>query len=154
MLFAACFCMCVECVTCLLRLKMLMSLRQNWLCLENILPYREYAGWCIASALQTCSPFCSASRSERYVNFSVDMFVMQLKCVKFILCYGNSVHLSSSCAPCGLWEYCTHDSFVDFGAVYIVCLFSSYAAPLILFFHFFLIFSFENRPAPFPGLRS
>jgi len=40
--------------------------------------------------------------------------------------------------------------------VYIVCLFASYDSPLILFFFTFslLIFSFENRPARFPGQRS
>ena len=63
--------------------------------------------------------------------------------------------------PCGLWEYCVLDSFVDFGAVYIICLFTSYASPLILLLHVFLyfstpllIFSFENRPTPFSGRRS
>ena len=51
-------------------------------------------------------------------------------------------------APCWLWEYCTLDSFVDFGAVYIICLFTLYALPLIFFLRFFLlIFSCENRPA-------
>ena len=62
----------------------------------------------------------------------------------------------------GSGEYCTLDSFVDFGAIYIVCLFTS---PLILFSSLFSYlstplpvpvcnFSFENRPAPFPGWRS
>jgi len=51
-----------------------------------------------------------------------------------------------SCIPCGLQEYCTLDSFVNFGAICIICLFTSYASPLILFSSLFslLIFSFEN----------
>jgi len=50
------------------------------------------------------------------------------------------------------WEYCALDSFVDFGTMYVVCLFTSCASPIILFSSLFslLIFSFENRYAPFP----
>ena len=60
----------------------------------------------------------------------------------------------------GSGEYCTLDSFVDFSRTYIICLFTSFASPLIFFLHLFpylsvplLIFSFENRPTPFPGCR-
>jgi len=60
----------------------------------------------------------------------------------------------------GFVEYCAVDSFLDFGA-YIVCLFASYVSPLMFFSSLFsclptplLIFSFENRLAPFPGWRS
>ena len=55
-------------------------------------------------------------------------------------------------APCAL------DLVFDVGAIYTVCLFVSYASPLVLFSSLssylsppLLIFSFENRPAPFPG---
>ena len=40
-------------------------------------------------------------------------------------------------AACTLWEYCAFDSLVDFSAVYIVCLFTLYASPLIIFFTFY-----------------
>jgi len=53
-------------------------------------------------------------------------------------------------------EYCALRFFLSWSSVYIVCLFISYASPLILFSSLFpdsfpplLIFSFENRPAPF-----
>ena len=39
-------------------------------------------------------------------------------------------------------DYCTLDSFVDSGAMYIVCLFTLYASPLILFF--FAFYSARN----------
>jgi len=42
------------------------------------------------------------------------------------------------CAGCG--PLCALDSIFDFGAIYIFCLFISYAYPLILFFHFFLTY--------------
>ena len=54
-------------VTWLCRLKLLVILRQSWLCLENILLYREFAGLCTASTWQTFSRSCSDSRSRRYV---------------------------------------------------------------------------------------
>jgi len=61
----------------------------------------------------------------------------------------------------GSGEYCALDSFVDFDTVYIVCLFTSFAPPLILFSSLISlliyplpIFSFKNRPTPFPGRRS
>jgi len=57
---------------------------------------------------------------------------------------------------------CALHSIFDFGAIYIVCLFILYASPLILFSSLCfltylmssLIFSFENRPASFPGWMS
>jgi len=67
------------------------------------------------------------------------------------------------CAPCGLrgvmrpWFDFWFRRYIY---IYIVCLFISYASPLIFSSHFpylsppLLIFSFENRPAPFPGRMS
>ena len=74
----------------------------------------------------------------------------------------NSVHLilarinsfAATVTLRGLLPVSLLDSIFDFGAIYIVCLFISYASPLILFSLFsylslpLLIFSFENIPAP------
>jgi len=42
-------------------------------------------------------------------------------------------------------EYCALDLFVDFSTAYIVCLFTSYASPLVLFASLFLYLSFHLR---------
>ena len=42
----------------------------------------------------------------------------------------------------GFVECCTLDSFVHFGAIYIVCLFTSYASPRHFFLHFLLTYLF------------
>jgi len=54
-------------------------------------------------------------------------------------------------AHAGSGEYCALDSFVDFGAVYIVCLFTSYTSLLILFSRrigplYFLVGGCKRRP--------
>jgi len=59
----------------------------------------------------------------------------------------------------GFRKYGSLESFVDFGAMYIVALFYRLLSHLSFFLHFFLIclfpyLSFENRPSPFPGQRS
>ena len=56
--------------------------------------------------------------------------------------FGTSLVVVYSCIPCGLQEYCIVDSFVDFGAICIICLFTSYASPLVLFLYFFPYLSF------------
>jgi len=50
-----------------LRRKRLVSLKPNWLCLENISPYKEFESLCTASTSPTFLPFCSDSHSERYI---------------------------------------------------------------------------------------
>jgi len=79
----------------------------------------------------------------------------------FIVCYQrhiNSTELDPLMAPCSLKEYFALESFAYFGIiyiyrllVYIVC-FPTY--PFFFTFSLVVIFSFENRPAPFPGQRS
>jgi len=63
----------------------------------------------------------------------------------------------SESTPCGL-RGVMHPWFICWfrHCIYIVCLFTLYVSPLILFFFTFslLIFSFENRPTPFPVRRS
>jgi len=68
----------------------------------------------------------------------------------YLICFSGVVALIVF-----IGEYCALDSFADFGAIYIVSLFTSYASPLVLFSSLFslliysLIFSFHNRPALF-----
>jgi len=61
----------------------------------------------------------------------------------------------------GFGAQCALDSIFDFRAIYIVCLFVSYASHFSFFSSIFiylspplLISSFENRSAPFPGWLS
>jgi len=48
----------------------------------------------------------------------------------------------------GSGKYCAFDSFFDFGAIYIVCLFASYVSPLMPFLYFFPYLSFTLRIDP------
>ena len=65
-----------------------------------------------------------------------------------------------SVCVCVMWAP-RRSAIFDFGAIYIDCVFISYASPLILFSLLFpylspplVVFSFENRPVPFPGQMS
>ena len=76
-------------------------------------------------------------------------------------CCATSFSPSSNHRPYSNTKLGAVDSIFDFGAVYTVCFFISYASPLVLLSSLFLtyllpylFFSFENRPAPFPGCRT
>ena len=106
--------------------------------------------------------FCLSRIGTSEASPSPPWPTMLLRFVLFSLRLGTAVihFLSSYCAPCGLGHNVPLIRCFDFGAIYIVCLFTSYDSPLIFFSSLLPclsplllrpIFSFENRPAPFPG---